>query len=214
MKISREQILMSAAIVLPLIGAAVGRYLPGARGPSTAVASIPIMSRPDAPEEEVASLDFQIPGSLDQSKNPVAKMYRLAHLKQFERTPLEKAPKFKVNSPVGQPSAKPATPNERFTDAMTAFKSFELTSILIGRETLAVIGGRPHKVGDSLKSGWKIIIIDSASSTVQLQHEVAGSQILKIRQHKPKGQEGTSGLEVVRRGDNGAPPTEFSPDKR
>lgn len=67
---------------------------------------------------------------------------------------------------------RPALPNQP-----KALPPVSITSILpSSKNPLAVIDGRPRRVGDTLESGWTVISINAEDNTISLQHS-SGAKI-------------------------------------
>ena len=201
-KISKEQLLMTAAVAFPLIGAGAGRFLHFGSSPAQASASVNSLmaNTHGSGNDAAASLAFDIPklpGS-DRDSGAIERIYRAAHQKAFDRVPLQLVPKRLA--PIAQVPAPvlKQSPDERLVEAIASAKTLEFTSILSGREMLAVISGRPRRVGENVKKGWKLISINAASATVELKHDLAGKHTLQMRQHSPRDEDGRNAIEPVR----------------
>ena len=102
------------------------------------------------------------------------------------------------------PVVETMTPDQHIVDALKLVKSLEFTSILSGREVLAVISGRPRHIGDTVKKGWALISIDTIANSVVLHHELAGDHTLQLKQRSGvNGEEKKSTIEPAR--PNGQP---------
>ena len=195
---ARDRILLIVALAAPFVGVQTLRFVPLGRGPSTANAAGAISIFGTREVNDVNLYAFEIPRlETNEANNPVAKLYHAAHQKSFERIPVASAPRARGTvAPVATETA-PETPDEKLLEAQAAFKSFELTSILSGREPIAVIAGRPLRAGAMVKKGWKLIEIDLARSTATLEHPLAGKSTLSLKRRPPKSED--SGVVPVNR---------------
>ncbi len=184
--ISRHQLFMVAAVAIPIIGAGVARVLPFGKSPASAIAAGPAGGEAVT---EAADLAFEIPKAFDQetAQKSVAQIYRASRQKQFARTPLSPPPKAQPVKTPEVPIAETLTPDQHIVDALKLVKSLEFTSILSGREVLAVISGRPRHIGDTVKKGWTLVSIDPVANSVVLHHELAGDHTLLLKQRTGHG---------------------------
>ncbi len=184
---------MVAALALPLLSVSAARILPFGKAPAIAAAH-----QTGEAVTEAADLAFEIPKSFDQevAQKSISQVYRAARQKAFARTPLVAPPKPQPLLLPQVPIETTLTPDQHIVDALKLVKSLEFTSILSGREVLAVISGRPRHIGDVVKSGWTLISIDSATNTVELHHQLAGKHTLQIKQRLNTG-ENKSTIEPV-----------------
>ncbi len=195
--ISRHQLFMIAAVAIPLIGVAGGRVLPFGKTPASAIAA---GTATNEPVTEAADLAFEIPKAFDQetAQKSIAQIYRASRQKQFSRTPLSPPPRALPLKVPEVPIAETLTPDQHIVDALKLVKSLEFTSILSGREVLAVISGRPRHIGDTVKKGWTLISIDAVANSVVLHHELAGDHTLHLKQRAGQGDdENRSTIEPV-----------------
>lgn len=168
------RLLCLTAGLVPCAGLVVSRYLPIGHGPSPAQASTVAAQLPAA---------FKMPElgkSAAQSSTTLA--IEALRTKPFARSP--------VWAPVAA-ELHPVTAGTRTSDAVPAdskrkaaldeLKAIEVTSILTGRQPLAVIAGKARKVGDEIRGGWKITSIDPATGVVGLEHADYGHEQLQLR---------------------------------
>ena len=196
--VSRDRFLLIAALAAPFLGVQALRFIPMSSGPAPASAAGEISIFGTQELTDVNLYSFEIP-RLEASdlNNPVAKLYRAAHQKSFERVPIASTPRVKSNAPTVVAEKQPETPDEKLVEAQAILKSLELTSILSGREPIAVIAGRPLRAGAMVKKGWKLIEIDLARSTATVEHPLAGKATLALKRRAPKSED--SGVEPVSR---------------
>lgn len=183
--ISTQQLLMIAAVAIPILGAGGARVLPFGKSPASAIAA----GSSGESVTEAADLAFEIPKAFDQetAQKSITQIYRASRQKQFARTPLLQPPKAQPVKLPEVPVAEALTPDQHIVDALKLVKSLEFTSILSGREVLAVISGRPRHVGDVVKKGWTLVSIDPVANSVVLRHELAGDHTLLLKQRAGQG---------------------------
>lgn len=75
--------------------------------------------------------------------------------------------------------ARPALPQPPTKPTVTAGE-LKLTAIVSGREVLAVLNGKLHRVGDQVGTGWTIDSIDPNAGTVTLRHAELGTQQFSV----------------------------------
>lgn len=94
-----------------------------------------------------------------------------------------------ARSPFYVPRSDADTPEPDQSDAMKRpdprEKAPELTSIVTGRETLAVINGKPHRVGDRVADDRTLAEIDAPGGTVTLDSPTRGRLVLRLRRADP-----------------------------
>jgi hypothetical protein len=168
------RLLCLGACLIPLAGAALSRYLPIGHGPATANASTEI----ELP------VPFSMP-LIDGSLPPTATDQAIGNLrsKPFGKTPVW-VPVQVDTTPVAQDVAKEAEttqPDAKRKNALADLKAVEVTSIITGRQPLAVIAGKPRKVGDEIRGGWKITAIDPATGIIDVQHGEVGFERLHLK---------------------------------
>lgn len=184
--ISRQQLFLIAAVALPIIGAGGARVLPFGKSPASAIAA---ETAGGEAVTEAADLAFEIPKAFDQetAQKSISQIYRTSRQKQFARTPLSAPPKTEPLNLPQVPVAETLTPDQHIVDALKLVKALEFTSILSGREVLAVISGRPRHIGDTVKKGWTLTSIDPVANSVVLHHELAGDHTILLKQRTGQG---------------------------
>lgn len=173
-QIWQYRLLCVGAILIPLAGAAISRYLPIGRGPASAAASIEIeLLKP-----------FRMP-DIDAATPPTAAAQAIEALrsKPFGKTPVwvpvQVDPTHTEHAATKEPENAP--PDAKRKNALADLKNVEVTSILTGRQPLAVIAGKPRKVGDEIRGGWKITAIDPATGIIDVQHPEVGAERLHLK---------------------------------
>ncbi|MBU6413023.1 MAG: hypothetical protein KGS45_06080 [Planctomycetes bacterium] len=168
------RLLCVGACLVPVAGAAFSRFLPIGRGPSTAAASTQM--------ELPAS--FRVP-AIDGATQPTAATQAIEALRSspYGKTPVwvpVQADPSQTDLPINS-VPEPTQPDAKRKSAVADLKTVEVTSILTGRQPLAVIAGKPRKVGDEIPGGWRITGIDPSTGTVDVQHGEVGSERLHLK---------------------------------
>ncbi len=169
----RYRLLCMSACVIPVAGAMLSRYLPIGRGPASAAAATPV----DIPAPfHMPSLDGA--GSISTAAQAIESL----RSKPFGKTPvwlpMQLDPVVSQQHVSSEPDSSQS--DARRKNALAELKTFEVSSILTGRQPLAVMAGKPRKVGDEVR-GWKITAIDPAAGVVDVRHDEFGTERLHLK---------------------------------
>lgn len=173
-QIWQYRLLCIGACLVPVVGAALSRFLPIGRGPSTAAASARIEVTPS----------FHMPLIHGENRPTTAtQAIEALRSKPFGKTPVwvpTHVDPTQSDQPVNS-QPEPSQLDAKRKNALADLKTVEVTSILTGRQPLAVIAGKPRKVGDEIRGGWKIVGIDPSTGTVDVQHVEFGFERLNLK---------------------------------
>ena len=149
-------VLTLCAILAPAGFVFGSRYI--GQGPASAMASA--IDRPDLPSELPVLKPVSARESRD-SNEPIQSPFYIETMAQVGTVP-----------PPAKSQSRPTRPVQAQT-----LPTVSVTSILPNsRNPLAVIDGRPRRVGDTLPSGWTVISINGEDNTVTLKHS-SGAEI-------------------------------------
>lgn len=182
--------LYAMAFMLPFAGIGISRLLPIGKGVATAEAAIA-----SAEDEQIT---FRMPTiATNTIKTTADAAVEAVRTRPFSRSPV-RAPVQVAAQPTDAVAPVASTPSgeSKQKAALAELKAIEVSSILTGRQPLAVIGGKPRKVGDDIRSGWRIISIDPASGIIGVEHPDAGVEQLHLR--KKSLEDSTAGSSGVR----------------
>jgi hypothetical protein len=174
-KLWKFRLMCLAACLVPVAGAALSRYLPIGRGPATARAATNSTELPVA---------FYMP-SLESTVATTSTSAAVEALrtKPFARTPVWAPLRTDPNDATvtAQTHVDSVPLDAKRKAALADLKSVDVSSILTGRQPLAVIAGKSRKVGDEIRGGWKITSIDPATGIVDVQHPDGGAAQIHLR---------------------------------
>jgi|GEM_PF-6410954 len=162
---------MMAALVPPGVVAA-SRALWPAQGPTSAFAVV----RDGSVDEPAASIVWS-PSTESPQERAAAEFNRGALSQAFGRSP------FPAPTPVMARAASvgvPQTPADRIA------AEFPVTSILNGKQAVAIVAGKVCRVGMKLTSkggeSWIVTAIDAATGTVEIESVTQGKVSLRLSQ--------------------------------
>lgn len=162
----------------PVVALVILRAWLGAGGPSTAVASVPEGAEP------VAIVTGHEPFEAFEAE--------IAYLRHAEEIVLQSAPdifprvrqvEHTEEMPIEEPIEVPIEVTEDPVEQVQPAPELLVTSIMAGRNPVAIIDGRAHRTGDKVGPGWSITEITTGRVTIS--HLDGRTKVIRMERNGP-----------------------------